>query len=1055
MPVDHKVLDDYVEAFEQAWRSQGFADPRSYLPAREDEMYMRVLRELLRIDLELGWESNRPRRLEDYRTGFPELFADRESLGEVAFEEYRLRRQAGESPSPEEYSRQYGIATDDWPPSSDASSSLEASIQLEQGTSPYDVFPVESADQDSIRLSSWQGSCGIEPELVRLVRELGCLDDEGLANSIAQGMTRLPAVGGEFLGFELVAELGRGAFGRVFLARQAALADRLVAVKIAPDVGSESQALAQLQQTHIVPIYSVHRAEQLQAVCMPYCGHVTIADVLRDLREGPNLPREGLQLLRTLPLKERPQGIERSTGLSKAVAGTLGSLSYSMAVLWLGGRLAEGLEHAHQRGILHRDIKPANILLTDEGLPMLLDFNVAEDVKKSRAGLAVLGGTLPYMAPEQLEAFLGGKQRVDARSDVYSLGIVLYELMTGVFPFPSLRQQDLHLKGMEAVLQTALQDRHKPICCPRVLNRNISPTTAAIVMHCLEADPSRRYPSARALQEDIECHLRDEPLRHLREPSLRERMQKWLRRHPRFYLQASISAVVLLAVLASYLGYRGAKLQQARRAQEVLNCFRQDYLEGQFLLQVLAASAQERQQGEQACLRALDRYDVLQDPHWRRQGWVRSLPVEEQQRLQGEVGELCLLLARQTQESATTSEQLEQAQCLLDRAEECFSPGDAPGILWKQRARLWDRLGNPREAERAECAAGRTPPQSTRDRYLQARELAWQGRYGDAEKLLQGIVAEQPDSYAALFLLGLCLEGMGKEVQASRCYTACIALAPWFYGPYVQRGLLALRSKDYPAAKMDFDRVIHLMPDRAETYLDRATARQWLGERREAVADLNLALEKGLAATRVHFFRARLKRQLGDEAGAKQDHEQGLRLTPTDERSWIARGFARMQEEPGAALADFEQALKLNPASQAALMNKAHVLAEILGKQEEARTTLERVLSLYPEHVPALAGQAVVLARLRKRELAHEHMTRALERDRSGLTLYQAACVYALTSRLKADDADLALLHLRKALDARFGLGLLEKDPDLAPLAGHPGFKRLLQLARMLRQDLR
>src|SRR5437763_3618638 len=101
--------------------------------------------------------------------------------------------------------------------------------------------------------------------------------------------------------------------------------------------------------------------------------------------------------------------------------------TYIEAVLWIGAGLAAGLAHAHEHGILHRDLKPANVLLTDDGQPMLLDFNLAQDTKQaSGASAASVGGTLPYMAPEHLEAFRGADRAVDARSDVYGLGVILY-----------------------------------------------------------------------------------------------------------------------------------------------------------------------------------------------------------------------------------------------------------------------------------------------------------------------------------------------------------------------------------------------------------------------------------------------------------------------------------------------------------------------------------------------------------------------------------------------------------------------------------------------------
>src|SRR5207245_2597093 len=139
------------------------------------------------------------------------------------------------------------------------------------------------------------------------------------------------------------------------------------------------------------------------------------------------------------PVTPRP---ERSEGSASPETGTVASLrspggepnnpllskleglSYVEAVLWVGARLADGLAHAHERGILHRDLKPANVLITDDGQPMLLDFNLAADVKhRASAAAASVGGTLPYMAPEHLEAFRGRQQSVDVRSDLYSLGV--------------------------------------------------------------------------------------------------------------------------------------------------------------------------------------------------------------------------------------------------------------------------------------------------------------------------------------------------------------------------------------------------------------------------------------------------------------------------------------------------------------------------------------------------------------------------------------------------------------------------------------------------------
>src|SRR6185312_1750904 len=133
----------------------------------------------------------------------------------------------------------------------------------------------------------------------------------------------------------------------------------------------------------------------------------------------------------------------------------LEGLSYVEAVLWLGEQIADGLAHAHERGILHRDLKPANVLLTDDGRPMLLDFNLAEDVKaRGGAERASVGGTLPYMAPEHIEAFSKtGPWTLDGRCDLFSLGVILYELLTGRHPYP------LHKKRAREAVESMLADR--------------------------------------------------------------------------------------------------------------------------------------------------------------------------------------------------------------------------------------------------------------------------------------------------------------------------------------------------------------------------------------------------------------------------------------------------------------------------------------------------------------------------------------------------------------------------------------------------------------------
>ena len=232
----------------------------------------------------------------------------------------------------------------------------------------------------------------------------------------------------------------------------------------------------------------------------------------------------------------------------------LRGLAYVPAVLWL---IARGFRRVGasrtQRGILHRDLKPANILFADDGEPLILDFNLASDMKAhARVSAALVGGTLPYMAPEHLAAFHDGSATFDARCDVYSLGVVLYEMLTGTHPFPVRRGP------VSDVLAAMIADRQSPVPDIRGANPAASPAVAAIVNHCLEADPVRRYQLPRQLQEDLERQLDHRPLRYAPDSSLRERTMKWVVRHPRATSSTTVavfaSALLIAIAAAAFVG---------------------------------------------------------------------------------------------------------------------------------------------------------------------------------------------------------------------------------------------------------------------------------------------------------------------------------------------------------------------------------------------------------------------------------------------------------------------------------------------------------------------
>jgi serine/threonine protein kinase len=587
---------------------------------------------------------------------------------------------------------------------------------------------------------------------------------------LAAAVTVLPEVGTELLGFRLLAELGHGAFGRVFLAKQGDLADRLVVLKVSPILDDEPRTLAKLQHTNIMPVHSVHRAGPLQAVCMPYFGATTLASVLRELDGRKTMPESGKELISTIIARtatvQDPVGNSQSAGRSSSPSADcplppsncqlptancqppgavsapnlerLQKFSYVEAVLWLGSGLADGLAHAHEHGIVHRDLKPANVLLTDDGQPMLLDFNLAQDTKLGNAAASIqVGGTLPFMAPEQIAAFRNEVPLLDFRGDVYSLGVILFQMLTGRQPFPT------RLGPVQEVLEKMTQDRMQPPPGVRQWNKAVTPAVEAIIRKCLEPEPNRRYQNARQLKEDLDRHLENLPLRHASEPSLVERAAKWKRRHPRL---ASTTTITLLAgaVIAGLLSiglYREQRLADSD-ARASLSTFLDGKKTVQYLLTARTDDPAQIEKGIDLGRELLTSYSVLDNPSWQDQKPIRRLSATEQDRLSKTAADLLLLSARGLSLQALNQSEPSARQALIrealrfnELAEACSVERGSRALL-AQRAELLSLLGQEEDAKKLQAKALTIPLKNGADQYLVAAEYTAKGRYSEAIPLL-------------------------------------------------------------------------------------------------------------------------------------------------------------------------------------------------------------------------------------------------------------------------------------------------------------------------------
>jgi serine/threonine protein kinase/Flp pilus assembly protein TadD len=396
-----------------------------------------------------------------------------------------------------------------------------------------------------------------------------------------------PDTGSGTLGdFRLLREVGRGGMGVVYEAEQISLGRR-VALKVLPFASTldsrhlqrfknEAHAAAQLHHTNIVPVFATGCERGVHFYAMQYVEGQTLAQMIADLRSriadlrkpvelpsgansptGPYVPQSATCDLESA-MALTPPVVGRSTERSAQTP------AYFRTVAHLGIQAAEALEHAHQLGIIHRDIKPGNLLIEQSPAPAndlplttyhspprlwVTDFGLAH--VQSQAGLTMTGdllGTLRYMSPEQA---LAQRVPVDQRTDIYSLGVTLYELLTLEPAFRGTDRQEL-------LRQIAFEEPK----APRRLNRAVPPELDTIVGKAMEKNPADRYATAQEMADDLERYLKDEPIR-ARRPTLMQRARKWSRRHRHVVWSAAVCLIVAAAVLASAAGW----LMRDRAAQ--------------------------------------------------------------------------------------------------------------------------------------------------------------------------------------------------------------------------------------------------------------------------------------------------------------------------------------------------------------------------------------------------------------------------------------------------------------------------------------------------------
>ncbi|MHC4670564.1 MAG: protein kinase domain-containing protein [Planctomycetota bacterium] len=828
----------------------------------------------------------------------------------------------------------------------------------------------------------------------------------------------LPATAPAAIGdFRIVSEIDRGGMGVVYEAEQTSMKRRVALKVLSPAISGttqagkrfqrEAQAAGKLQHTNIVPIYAMGQHGGHWYYAMELVQGRPLSKVIAELRAAAGRPTE-ISLARVA-----------GDAAADPTAGTgTGTRAYYVRVAEMFAGVAEALHLAHHEGIIHRDIKPSNLLLDAEGTLKVVDFGLAR-IAEEGPSLTIPGdllGTPAYMSPEQVGVRGPG---IDHRTDVYSLGATLYEVVTLRRPF----------RGKELPSLCAQIERHEPVA-PRWTNRRIPRDLETIVLKAMEKDPLKRYPSAGELARDLRRFAEGAAI-GARRVGLAGRTWRRLRRRK---LASGLAAAVLLAAGAAvWLGADVARETEWRKELQ--------YAE-------LCARAEEAAVRSGAVvLPGADPpgdYAVFsEDPAGL---FTRAIGLADD-RFQAYLGR-ALLAGR------PLDERMADLEAAADR-------GLPSRVYHLARAMVYAAEGRWEEVEAERARAGEAPGSGPVAQYLEAFLLATTGERDKAIGLLGRVVDTAPASSIPCYLAYRFRATLRMQEQDfAGAYDDLIAMRVIGDRSLTVRGrraVVALRLNRESQAEREFadlcDEVRRL--DTVDAWLelcracsdhgpwlDRVSAEAMerhgeviaiLRERVMCLCDLRRreeALEIALRAEAIAPDSPDVLKMIGF-ARLDWDHPEPAlaafrRAAELDEHDWVAHSqcgaLLFQQRQYDAALAAFEAALEFNPGSARMHANRGNAL-RALHRLDEAEAACDHALRLDPSCAHAHVIKGLLYGADRGQlEKACEEFRAAIEIDERRGQAWQNLAV-ALQMQGKHDEA---LLELETATSLLPGLGHLE-----------------------------
>ncbi|MDB5306229.1 MAG: serine/threonine protein kinase [Gemmataceae bacterium] len=730
------------------------------------------------------WLAGRRPSVESLLNGSP-LRNDPDAQLDLIYNEIVLREDLGEEAAPEEYTRRYPH--------------LREALALH--------FEVHGAIRD--------------PVLVQTAPLTG-------ADTLTDPVARRGLPWPDLAEYELIGVLGRGGMGVVYKARHHRLR-RLVALKMFEPgrlppprevlrFRAEAEAIARLRHPNIIQIFDIGESGGLPFLALELAECGTLADRLQQL---PFAPRAAAELIETL---------------------------------------ARAVHHAHEHGIIHRDLKPANVLFAADRVkgpapvagpggppaltlvPKITDFGLAKVLRDgtdssgdtTRTGEPI--GTPRYMAPEQTT---GRHDLVGPATDVYALGTLLFECLTGRVPFLAT-----------SVVETLDQIRSAEPPSPRRLQPVIPRDLGTTCLHCLHKAPARRYADAAAFADDLRRFLNGEPIM-ARPTPVWERAWKWCRRRPTHAALLAVAGLLVVGGLtAAGVRHRMERDRIARTRAEVEGLI-QEGQEALYRDEEDTAAARFRDawikvQGEPA-LRDYQTGVAGWLDHARRaanrQRWAQRVPPREYDEKRDEALLLSLLLdspgragvpaAREAVAAALDltlpadpawrpeREQLVLTDAALVHAETGAAraltrldeaAGFSSRLFHTRRAAYLDELGRAAEAAAERRRAAQLPPDELTTRFAAGTDRLRRRDLPEAAREFEAVLDAHPEHFTARLFLAVCALHQGRAGEARVGFTACIAQRPHFAWTYLYRGRCAEMLGDSAAAGRDFGRAAELQP---------------------------------------------------------------------------------------------------------------------------------------------------------------------------------------------------------------------------------------------------